>query len=156
MSPRAAREKGTAVLSRRRLLRLSVVGAAGVALPSTLWRAAGLRAAAPPGRLTAAVPHRYYVASTGPSAVRGSTIPLPLLPKGGPSGRNAGSQLRMSTVDLSPIHPSSSYSSVLRPMPLRCEATRVKRGGWFASPPRRARRGGSGARTRTVGTTACR
>ena len=77
------------MFTRRTLLRFSVVSAAGLALPPALYRAAGLRAAAPPGPLTTAVPHRHYVAPTGPSAVEGSTVPMPLLPKARPSGANA-------------------------------------------------------------------
>jgi hypothetical protein len=76
------------VISRRSLLRAAAVGAAGIALPPTLYRVAGIRSAAPtvPG---GAVPHRHYVAPTGPSAVTGSTVPLPQLPKARAVGRNA-------------------------------------------------------------------
>ena len=75
------------MLSRRALLRASVVGAAGVALPPALYRAAGLRTAAP-AAAGVTVPHRHYVAPTGPSAVQGSTIPLPLLRTARPVGPN--------------------------------------------------------------------
>jgi spore coat protein A, manganese oxidase len=77
------------VLSRRSLLRFSVIGAAGVALPPSIYRAAGLHAAPPPGAVRAAVRHGHSVAAVGPSAVQGSTVPLPLLRPARPSGRNA-------------------------------------------------------------------
>ena len=76
------------MISRRSLLRASAVGAAGVALPPALYRVAGIRSSVPTVA-GAAVPHRHYVAPTGPSAVTGSTVPLPLLPKARAVGPNA-------------------------------------------------------------------
>ena len=76
------------MISRRTLLRASAVGAAGVALPPALYRVAGIRSSVPTVA-GAAVPHRHYVAPSGPSAVTGSTVPLPLLPKARAIGRNA-------------------------------------------------------------------
>ena len=76
------------MISRRTLLRASAVGAAGVALPPALYRVAGIRSSVPTVA-GAAVPHRHYVAPSGPSAVTGSTVPLPLLPKARAVGRNA-------------------------------------------------------------------
>jgi spore coat protein A, manganese oxidase len=77
------------VLSRRTLLRGSVVGAAGVALPATLYRVAGLNAVAPAAAGTT-IPHRHSIsaADLGPAAVQSSTVPLPLLTKAKPVGRN--------------------------------------------------------------------
>src|SRR6478735_7572475 len=58
--------KGPAVLTRRTLLKSAMVGAAGAALPLGLYRPAST-----------------------PAAIQGSTIPLPLLPKARPVGRNS-------------------------------------------------------------------
>ena len=72
------------MLSRRTLLRGAVVGTAGVVLPPTIYRTAGRSVA--PAAAGVTIPHRHYVAASGPSAVQGSTIPLRLLPKARPVG----------------------------------------------------------------------
>jgi spore coat protein A, manganese oxidase len=72
------------VLNRRSMLRFAVVGAAGVALPPGLYRAARIPAAAAGPVLG----HGHRPAAIPAATVQGSSIPLPLLPKARPIAGN--------------------------------------------------------------------